>query len=260
MKMRHPHREWRCARRPRRLPWGALAVIALVLAGCSSGDAPGAGGADQDDRAAGEATDPGSAALARLERLLLDADTLSLTYDVRSTGAFEARLSGQLLREGATLGLRTAGHFGEETVNGGVLEKEGRLELTLDDSTSVGPAPDATWEALALGMTRMGILHNLARLTERELPDRAEGGVGEWLQAGDVRVEEGEVPGGVNLVFDVRVDGEVSGEATLVLGSGGLPVERRQRVDFGEATMEVLERYTWLHVPVKPGTAETFSF
>jgi hypothetical protein len=199
-------------------------------------------------------------ALARLERLLLETDSLSLTYDVRSTGAAEARLSGQLFREGSTLALRAAGHLGEEKVNAALLEEAGDLELTAADSTRVVPAPASTWEAMALGLTRMGVLHNLTRLAEGKLPDRAHEGIGGWLRAGEVRAEEGDVPGGVNIVFEVVVDGEVRGEATLVLGSGGLPVERRQRVDFGEATMEVLERYTWIRVPVEPGTAETYSF
>lgn len=240
----------------------ASAVAGAAAAGCAPPDPAPARGDDTIEASPALPDSLGEAerSLAQLERLLLETDSLSLTYDIRSTGAFEASLSGQLLRSGTILGLRTAGHFGEDTVNGVVLQEDGRLEVTLGDSTTALPAPPATWDALVLGMTRMGLLHNLARLTEMQPPDRMEGGVGEWVRAGDVRLEEGDAAGGRNLVFDVVVGGEVSGAATLVLGSGGLPVERRQRVDFGGATMEVLERYTWIRVPVAPGTAETFSF
>lgn len=237
---------------------GAGLALLLLLA-CAPPDTPGGEPAESDADPV-QASSEGARALAHLEGLLLGADTLSLTYDVRASGAVEARLSGQLLREGPSAGLRTAGHFADETVNGALLVEDGRLRVSLDDSTTVGDPPAALWEALALGFTRMGILHNLARLTARELPDRAGGGVAAWVRTGEVRVEGGDAAGGINLVFEVIVDGVPSGETTLVLGSGGLPVERRQRVDFDGETMEVLERYTWIRVPVEPGTAPTYSF
>jgi hypothetical protein len=49
-------------------------------------------------------------------------------------------------------------------------------------------APAGLTEALVLGFTRMGILHNLARLTRGAAPDHADGGVREWVEVRDVHV------------------------------------------------------------------------
>ena len=40
------------------------------------------------------------------------------------------------------------------------------------------------------------------------------------------------------------MEGQDVGEATLILDADGLPVERRQTVDFPEGQMRVVERYT----------------
>ncbi|MEM1044188.1 MAG: hypothetical protein AAGI91_16385 [Bacteroidota bacterium] len=107
--------------------------------------------------------------------------------------------------------------------------------------------PPALREALALGFTRMGLLHNLARLTAAQPPDRAEGGVAQWVIVhgaawGTRRTIDGRAVQGLR--FDLRVSGTEAGTATLWLDAAtGLPVRRDQVVRFPDGTMTVTESY-----------------
>jgi hypothetical protein len=83
----------------------------------------------------------------------------------------------------------------------------------------------------------MGVLHNLARLTEAAPPDHSEGGVREGVTVGGFAADS------EGISFDLMVDGEPVGSATLQLDENGLPSVRRQSVTFPDGEMVVTETY-----------------
>jgi hypothetical protein len=100
-------------------------------------------------------------------------------------------------------------------------------------------------EALLIGMTRMGLLHNLANLVGDAPPDGGDGGVREWGVVDSFGSGE---PAGPStdmetISFAITVAGTPSGSASLELDPEGYPVERRQVVSFPGGEMRVVERY-----------------
>ena len=98
-----------------------------------------------------------------------------------------------------------------------------------------------------IGLTRQGLLHNLAMLTAGRPPDHADGGVAEWVEVVEPQLGPPEVFGEGQarpLEFAITVSDQPVGHATLWLDDRGLPIERRQVVNFPEGQMRVTERYT----------------
>ena len=98
-------------------------------------------------------------------------------------------------------------------------------------------------ESLILGLTRMGLLHNLAKLFSAAGPDHREGGVAEWVQVVDIYAQRDGT-----LSMRLMVADEDGGEAVLRLDREGLPVLRTQTVEFPSGAMKVTERYARFHV------------
>jgi hypothetical protein len=141
--------------------------------------------------------------------------------------------------------LEATGQFAGEPVNVALTADANSLLLrggTTDSSLQARPA--ALGDALLIGFVRMGILHNVARLTRANAPDHGEGGVRTWVTLEPLGQRED------TLEFDLTVAGQPAGTATLSLDTRGLPVRREQRVAFPEGEMRVTERY--LRIDVTP--------
>lgn len=186
-------------------------------------------------------SNPPDAHLAEVEQALLAAEMTGVEFQIQAEGAFQADLQGELeMRGEGQVNLMATGSFGGQPVE---------LYLEATDSAFTGGQgggggpmfdrvpPAALKEALVLGMTRMGLLHNLARLVSGAPPDRADGGVGEWVQAVDPAWTEG------GLTFQLQVDGQLTGEATLQFNQEGGLVGRSQVVRFPGGEMHVSEEY-----------------
>ena len=182
---------------------------------------------------------------ADLESRLLDAGSLEFAYEITAEGAFSAALSGSFMAWGERADIAARGTFGGAPVV---------LQLTADAKQMSGGNAERTFRvprtqelrpALVIGLTRMGLLHNLARLTAAAPPDRAEGGVREWVEVRDVaKSSEVDDARDIGLTFSIHVSGQRAGRATLVLDrTTGLPHTRRQQVAFPGGTMNVVERY-----------------
>lgn len=188
------------------------------------------------------------------EARLVEADTVSLDFEVTAEGAVAASLEGSLRRAGdRDLELRATGTFAGQEVDLHLTVEGETMTWGNGDASSEGPVPDELWPALAVGLTRMGILHNLARLVGGAPPDHADGGVGDWVVVDEFRSGSPfpeRVPASA---FSLTVAGVPSGLAVLVFDDDGLPLERHQWVDFPQGQMRVTERYTF-HTP-DPGDA-----
>lgn len=139
----------------------------------------------------------------------------------------------------------------------GVTMKGGRSDEVSFDTTTAPHLRDA----LAVGFMRMGLLHNLVQLHTGSPPDRAYGGVEEWVTVHsfswrpEVRIR-GRAARPMH--FTIRVSGEDSAEATLYFDAEtGLPLYRTQTVAFASSQMNVEEAYWgWTLLPPyeDPGT------
>lgn len=212
----------------------ALALaLGLGLAGCAS----------SQPAALEDAAD----ALAALEARLLTTPG-TFTYHVTSEGAFAADLTGLLEMTGDYVGLVAEGDFGGAATQLQLTVLDGEVEMVVGGEKTTVPHPPALREAVVLGLVRMGLLHNLARLTVADLPDHAEGGVAEWIEThsatwGPVAQIEGVEARALR--FALRVAGTEAADVTLWLDAAtGLPVRRDQTTDFPGGTMTVVERYT----------------
>ncbi|KIG17209.1 hypothetical protein DB30_03522 [Enhygromyxa salina] len=198
------------------------------------------------------AEEPGEEAMSALEQRLIDARRVVIEFEVDSTGAVVSHFSGTLHWEGEdALSLRATGEFDGVPQN---LELRGDAEtlVTFVDGHQVwtGPRPPELVEAIVIGLTRQGLLHNLAVLTVGSQPEHGEGGMDDWLSY--VEPELGPIqPFGAGkaqpLGFGIEVEGQPVGRATLWLRANGLPIERQQSVEFPSGSMAVVERYpTWV--------------
>jgi len=178
-----------------------------------------------------------------VEQLLLESDSTLIRFHVTSEGVYTADLRGELvLLEGNRAMLSGIGMFGPDSA---------RLHLESDGSTMhFGNGVDLEDEtprelnrALVIGMTRMGLLHSLARLVDNTAPDHADGGVTDWVQVRDLSRMDA-VDAALGVEFAIVVGGEPTGFATLnVDPETGETIVRRQTVQFPDGEMRVIERY-----------------
>ena len=186
----------------------------------------------------------------QVERGLLDAAFVEIACVVASTGAVSSSLEGSLvIREGREVTLAFTGTFADQAVDVR-LESDGDRLTGQAGAVAIDQAsPPALVEALVVGFTRMGILHNLARLSAGQIPDRADGGVRDFVQVSGFAREENSGQQGQLVRFALRVNGQPSGEASLLIADDGVPLQRTQRVAFPQGEMRVFERYDATVVP-----------
>lgn len=210
-----------------------FALLALTITGCA--------GVQPDPQAEARAVFDG------IERRLLDESPKRFNFTVETDGALVVKLTGRVRR----------GASGEIALDAGGLFDERRVDLMLraNDETMTGgegarifalPTPPAVEEAVFLGFTRMGILHNLAMLASGRPPDHSAGGLREWLTVAELALANDPDPDVHVLTFDVVVDGQRRAAATLWVDRATMrPLRRDQRVDFPSGSMRVVERYTY---------------
>lgn len=211
-----------------------LLLAAVALTSCSAADSGASRAAEPD-------IDP-EAVFRGLESRLLDARRVHLDFEITAEGAVEVALTGRLeIDSGDDVRLSAAGSFAGQAVDV-ALEREGRSYVFGNaPDRAEAPVPPQLSTALLVGMTRMGLLHNLARLTADAPPDHADGGVESWVVVDDFTVDA-EDPTVVG--FQITVAGQPSGSATLTLDGEGRPIVRHQTVNFPQGEMRVEERYS----------------
>ncbi|TPV94286.1 MAG: hypothetical protein B7733_16060 [Myxococcales bacterium FL481] len=192
------------------------------------------------------------AAFAALEARLLAAPAIDLRFHVESTGAVASALEGKLaLRPAQHADLVANGSFGGQTASATLSATAEQMSYASGRQDQVSLERPADLDgSLLIGMTRMGLLHNLAMLVGGRAPDHTDGTVDQWARVGSVAWgEPAPIDGRPSraLNFALTVDGEPSGHATLWIDkASGLPGRREQTVDFDGETMHVIEVYDWI--------------
>lgn len=221
-----------------------LLVVGTLVAGCGvdpepSGETPGA--SRSVDRMAAPAV------FAQVEETLMEGGARSMEFDVRSEGVFTASLEGIVrLGDGNDLDLEASGVFGADSVSVWLDATEGVMAWSNAGEREEAALPAGLRESMVIGLTRMGVLHNLARLVSGAPPDRSDGSVRSWVEVEDPRWWEDDPPvGSEGISFGILVDGQSAGSATVWLDDSGIPLGREQVVAFPGGEMRVAERYRW---------------
>jgi hypothetical protein len=180
-------------------------------------------------------------AMNALEERLLNAEAVRVVFHVTAEGIIQANLRGEfLLADYQEIHLGGEGQLGSQPVHFLAQTDEGLLHFGPADNQFSMREPSDLKAALMIGFTRMGILHNAARLTGGAPPDQTEGGVQEWVTLSNV-IQDASA---ATIMFEISVAGEPTGSASLALDDEGLPLTRRQIVHFPGGEMRVTERYS----------------
>lgn len=231
---------------------GARAVCLYVLTGLALG-------CGESETAREIRADP-EAAFQRLEEDLLEAVAVRVSYSITARGTYDASLSGVLLvGEGNALRLEASGSFAGEPVDAVLVSNGTGLSMTVGGEEILLETPGQLKEAVIIGLTRMGLLHNLARLTGSAPPDHAAGAVAKWVKVSGFSIAdppEDPPVDGVPVEFGIVLSQESVGEVIMWLDQRtGLPLLRTQTVHFPEGDMLVTEAYHEVDLEAEPSAA-----
>lgn len=218
-----------------------VVLLALLATGCASGPRPVPRGATPAER------------LAFAEEVTLQARGVA-TFELDATGPQPAHFTGTLQLTGTNgLVLTADGRLGRDTVHLDLDSRQGDINRTVTRGNTASaqrnaPQP-ALHEALVVGLVRMGLLHNLVRLSGEQMVMNAEGGVRGQVVPLEVRDAGPDASGAepcTRLEFQLQVGGTVTGDTSLCVSDAtGLPLQRRVTVHFPEGDLTDVERFTW---------------
>lgn len=189
-----------------------------------------------------------------LEARLLSARQVRIEARIVATGVVSAALAGEtVLRQMNQGSFRYSGTFNDQRIDVHYEADGPRFEISNNGQSRKGKVAVATNRALVLGMTRMGLLHNIVRATSLDAPDHAFGGVENWITLDGFLpttfAQVGELAGLPSLGFELLVNLEPSARVRLWLApDSGLPRRREQTVEFPTGEMRVVETYTLFEV------------
>jgi hypothetical protein len=214
-------------------PWRASVLVVLAACGGKSAPAPDPG---PDPETYVFAGDP-IAAFGGLEEQLGTARRVEITTQIQSVGFFKADLTATYdVEREFKVSIAVEG-----TVAGDPVSAKWTSHDIRDDRDTDMQSP--VWaDAVLIGITRMGALHNLARILEKQDPDHGNGDVRTWVEVDQI-VWKGDEPRTQTLEFDIIVSGIPSAEGELTLDTRGLPLRREQLVNFDGVAMRVVENY-----------------
>lgn len=217
------------------MPRRPATLLALALAACTSA----APSPPEPPRAPAVSPSSPQATFDALEGRLLAARSLRLHAKLRSEGMVSSALTVTLLLAGARARMAVEGTMEGHPVKATLVSDGTKLGLTGGPTPITLAAPPALAEGLLICLTRIGLLHHAAQLTEGEPPEQTGGGVRAWATVNEVK----STPDGA-LSFGIAVRGGSQAEATLELDPATrLPRSRRQTVHFKQGDMRVEETY-----------------
>jgi hypothetical protein len=219
------------------------APLALLLASCAHAPAPA------PTPPPAPATDP----IAALEQRLLSSPTFRLHCRVSTGGRIVSRFEGTITAgEGQRLRMQFDGSFGNRDVTARLLSDGTKMEGGSSDKTFDFDTPPGLREGIVVSLVRMGITHQIAKLSTGEPPDFLDGHAQDRVQAVGPTREAGEPLHGAptdRYGWLLYIDHERKGEEQVWFdASTGAPLQRRIVVHFPEGDMNVSEDYDELAV------------
>jgi hypothetical protein len=220
-----------------------LLLPLLFLIGCAAGPRPVPGNAKAAER------------FSMAESALLSGKGMTATFELESKGENFAHMTGTLeLGQGNALHLVAEGNFKSDPVQ---LELDSRDSTGTTRTTTKGPSvsshrdPPASKlrESVTIGLTRMGLMHNLALLSMDQQLEHVEGGMDEWVKALELKDGAAETINGEacrRVEFVVQVETQKMGDASLCISDvTGLPLQRNSTIHFPTGDMTLVETFKW---------------
>ncbi len=183
-----------------------------------------------------------------LERRLLEAETIYIDGGAGSTGTIESAFEGKVnLASGNRARIQFTGQLASNNVLVALVSDGTKMWAGNGSDSFEEETPVALNEGIIVGLTRMGILHNLAVLSGASAPEGTDGNVHDWLTVTNFAWGDEETIDGViteTMTFDISVGGTPSAKARLWLNKEtGFPVQRQQVVQFPDGEMTAVEVY-----------------
>ncbi len=191
---------------------------------------------------------PAETRFQELERKLLEAETIHIEGGAGSTGTVESAFEGKvILANGNRARIQFTGQFASNHVLVALVSDGTKMWAGNGSDSFEEETPVALNEGIIVGLTRMGILHNLAVLSGASGPEGTDGNVQDWLTVTNFAWGDEETIDGVlaeTMTFDISVDGKPSAKARLWLNKEtGFPIQRQQVVQFPDGEMTAVEVY-----------------
>ena len=181
-----------------------------------------------------------------LEALLARAGRFDLRAHVVSTGAVDSDLT-------ADVGVANAGIV--------VIRAKGTLQGKPDDVvfrtdgivTMLGKADQQTRlqpgksmrQAVQVAFARVGLWHNLLLLSHGAQPEHNAGGILEWVTVANLHYASALKKGQTGLAFDISIENQPVGHATLWLDdTSKMPIRREQSITIDGKTVKTVEEYS----------------
>jgi hypothetical protein len=206
-----------------------LLLVALAACGgaASPGGAaePGGGSALVAAPTAAPAGPTAPPSLDAIEARLLGEQVIVIGFSIRSEGTVTSKVEGDLTV--------TADNRARWRFSGSVAGKP----VSIDKTLGAGDGEHLT-EAIVLGWTRMGLLHNIYLLAHGGAIEHAGGGFADFVATKPTASDA------TSVSVDLVVAGEPMGTAHLEVDSLALPRLRHQTVRFPEGEMKVVEQYS----------------
>ena len=225
-------------------------VFIVLLFGFFTGCGPEQSSSTSEEEPVSEKLSSGT--LHELEDRLLASESVQVEFWITAEGAVTADLKGSLsLSTAQGVRMEGSGQFVGQDVDVNLLINENMLRGGSQTTTFDVEIPPALNEGMLIGFTRMGLLHNLARLTAGAPPDRTDGTVRDWVIVHNFSQTNENIDDldALPLSFEIMVDSIPSGEVTLWIDEAtNLPIQRNQTVHFESGDMLVTERYTKMSV------------
>jgi hypothetical protein len=200
--------------------------------------------------------------LAAMEANLIKMKNRKVKFRTEATGLLRGTFEGEIVfKKDNVLEYRTAGIFGT---------KDNKLFLSSDGAKLRGGSESKPFEmdcpsglrsGILIGMSRMGLMHNIARLVGNQPPERTDGTVYQWLEVVDPSFAKDHAPGTPQAAAELKqhdkklmvvfykltVDGHKnSGDVELWIDTKtNLPTYRSITVHFPQGNMFVTEKYEW---------------
>ncbi len=201
----------------------------------------------------------------KMEASLMKIKNRRVKFRIEATGAVTGTFEGEILfKKGNVMDYRTSGKF---------LGKDHKLFLLCDGAKLSGgssssekspfemDAPAGLRPGILIGMSRMGLMHNIARLTGNKPPDRIDGSVYSWLVVQDAAYAKENPPNSplaaaelkqndkklIVVFYKLGVENEKNaGDVELWIDKKtNLPTFRTITVHFPQGDMFVTEKYEW---------------
>lgn len=181
-----------------------------------------------------------------LEALLTRAGRFDLKAHVVSSGAITSDLSADVgVANSGIVAIRMHGTL-EGKPDNVTLRTDGVVTMVTKDGEDKRLQPGhGMRDAVQLGFVRVGLWHNLLLLSNGMQPEHHEGGIKSWANVANIHYALASRTGLSGLTFDVLIEHEKVGVATLWIDDKSqMPVKREQTLVVDGKTVQTVEDYS----------------